>query len=341
MKLGKAVKCLNCKKKILVGEIALSSRDTSTATTTSFSRHPCCAMKQHLIPVIGADGEQGYEDIEDWDSLSTEEAESVKTALMAVVQGKKPAAKRKAAAKKESKPKKAKSSSDEKSSDAPKAKKGKKKKDPNKPKAARSAYIYFTEAKRKELKVTQPEAKTTEIMKMCGELWQKCSEEDRVQYQTLATADKERNLKEMECYTPPSDDDDEEPVKKKKAKKDPNAPKKPTSSYFLFGAAVREQIKKDNPEAAKKVTEISKLIGAAWKIIEPEEKAKYEAQFKVAKDEYAIAFKAYTEKKDAEAAEAKTAETAEKAAMKDEGGNSDSDDDDDDSDDSDSDSDDE
>ena len=48
------------------------------------------------------------------------------------------------------------------------------------------------------------------------------------------------------------DDDDEDlvPMKKKKAKKDPNAPKRAQSAYFLFMNSNRERIKEENPDAA-------------------------------------------------------------------------------------------
>lgn len=49
----------------------------------------------------------------------------------------------------------------------------------------------------------------------------------------------------------------------KKAGKDPNAPKRPLSAFFLFSQDERPEIKKKNPSMS--VGDISKEIGARWK----------------------------------------------------------------------------
>jgi hypothetical protein len=51
----------------------------------------------------------------------------------------------------------------------------------------------------------------------------------------------------MEDYEPPSDDEEE--VTKKKRKKDPNAPKRNMSAYFLFSQEIRPTIREENPQA--------------------------------------------------------------------------------------------
>ncbi|KAJ3266266.1 Iron-sulfur clusters transporter atm1, mitochondrial [Chytriomyces hyalinus] len=61
---------------------------------------------------------------------------------------------------------------------------------------------------------------------------------------------------------------------KKKVKKDPNAPKGPQSSFFLFSSAVRGQVKEEDPSLS--VPDISKKIGAMWKEISADEKKKFE-----------------------------------------------------------------
>lgn len=113
---------------------------------------------------------------------------------------------------------------------------------------------------------------------------------------------------------------------KAKAKKDPNAPKKPTSAYFYFCNAKRERVKSENPDAS--VTDIvrcssrtcgarallsdadqshplflvyeqAKLMGAAWKELSAEKKAKYEAMAKDDKKRYEREMKNYVPPKDA------------------------------------------
>jgi structure-specific recognition protein 1 len=61
---------------------------------------------------------------------------------------------------------------------------------------------------------------------------------------------------------------------KKGKKKDPNAPKKPISSFFYFSGAMRPKIKEENPDLP--VTEIAKKIGEAWKEISAEDKVQYQ-----------------------------------------------------------------
>ncbi len=51
-----------------------------------------------------------------------------------------------------------------------------------------------------------------------------------------------------------------------KAKKDPNAPKKPKTSFFLFCDAQREDVKGSNPEA--KSTQIAQELASRWKALD-------------------------------------------------------------------------
>ena len=102
------------------------------------------------------------------------------------------------------------------------------KKDPNKPKGAKTAFMFFVEAER--VRRPPPAGEKHEFglfTKSCGELWQQMSEDDKIPYQRKSDQDKVRHQREMENYFPESDSDDDEPrKKKKKAKKDPNKPKR-------------------------------------------------------------------------------------------------------------------
>merc|ERR1712037_1094264 len=62
--------------------------------------------------------------------------------------------------------------------------------------------------------------------------------------------------------------------KKQRKKKDPNAPKRPMSAYFLFMNATRPQVRKENPDAS--IGEVAKIMGKMWGEIEPADKAKYD-----------------------------------------------------------------
>eukprot|EP00656_Telonema_subtile_P010703 TRINITY_DN15198_c0_g1_i1.p1 TRINITY_DN15198_c0_g1~~TRINITY_DN15198_c0_g1_i1.p1 ORF type:complete len:319 (-),score=124.28 TRINITY_DN15198_c0_g1_i1:63-1019(-) len=87
--------------------------------------------------------------------------------------------------------------------------------------------------------------------------------------------------------------------KKKKAKKDPNAPKGAKGSYILFGMERRAALVEANPGAS--VTDVAKLIGAAWKEVSDEDKARFTALAAEDKIRYQTEMKAYKEKLEAEA----------------------------------------
>jgi len=87
------------------------------------------------------------------------------------------------------------------------------------------------------------------------------SESERAKYDKLAQADKERYQREMEDYEPPSDE--EEVTSKKRKKKDPNAPKRNMSAYFIYSQEIRSTVREENPEAA--FGEIAKIISRQFK----------------------------------------------------------------------------
>jgi len=82
--------------------------------------------------------------------------------------------------------------------------------------------------------------------------------------------------------------DQEMPQKKKK---DPNAPKQPLSSYFIFSEQERQKIKSENPNIP--LTELGKELGRRWAKIDPSLKAKYQAQAEEARQKYDVDMAAY------------------------------------------------
>ena len=108
-----------------------------------------------------------------------------------------------------------------------------------------------------------------------------------------------------------SDSDDDAPAKKKakkaktapkpakkpakkKAAKDPNAPKRPLSSYMIFAGETRASVVAENPGFS--IGEVGKALGAKWKAFSAEEKAPFEAKARDAKAKYEEAMKAYKAK---------------------------------------------
>jgi|LakMenEpi03Aug12_release.lakeMendotaPanAssembly.Ray.scaffolds.fasta_scaffold279676_2 hypothetical protein len=63
--------------------------------------------------------------------------------------------------------------------------------------------------------------------------------------------------------------------KRVKKEKDPNAPKKEPNNYMNWCNANRAEYKSKNPEA--KPTELTKLMGAAWRELSDDEKAKWKS----------------------------------------------------------------
>ena len=74
----------------------------------------------------------------------------------------------------------------------------------------------------------------------------------------------------------PKAKDDAAPARKTKAKKDPNAPKRPMHAYMWFCKDKRDEVKATLKDPS--ITEISKKLGEAWKLLSDDEKEPYSQQ---------------------------------------------------------------
>jgi len=84
-----------------------------------------------------------------------------------------------------------------------KPKKKKEKKDPNAPKGAKNAYIFFTTGNRGEIKARMPEGTSQqELLTEVGRQWKALAPEEKEKYSKMAAEDKARYAKDMEKYTP-------------------------------------------------------------------------------------------------------------------------------------------
>ena len=97
-----------------------------------------------------------------------------------------------------------------------KKKKKKKKKDLNKPKRNMSAFFFYMNANRVQMKKENADAKFGDIAKTMSAKFKALNETERNKWDKLAADDKTRYLAEMKNYIPPSDcnDHDDEPRKK-------------------------------------------------------------------------------------------------------------------------------
>jgi hypothetical protein len=77
-------------------------------------------------------------------------------------------------------------------------------KDPNRPKRARTAYLYYCNDKRpgimKKMRKKKEKINVGAIQKQLGKIWGTMSDADKAPYAKLSEADKERYKEEMEVY---------------------------------------------------------------------------------------------------------------------------------------------
>jgi len=73
--------------------------------------------------------------------------------------------------------------------------------------------------------------------------------------------------------------------------KDPNAPKKPLSAYFLFSQEERLKVKADFPDYS--IIEVSKELGKRWAVIDPAIKNSYEQRYQESRRQYEQELEAY------------------------------------------------
>eukprot|EP00069_Balaena_mysticetus_P009626 bmy_06467T0 len=163
--------------------------------------------------------------------------------------------------------------------------------DPKKPKGKMSAYAFFVQTCREEHKKKNPEVPVNfaEFSKKCSERWktlpgfkspfasdysschfnyrtaeQTMSGKEKSKFDEMAKADKVRYDREMKDYGP---------AKGGKKKKDPNAPKRPPSGFFLFCSEFRPKIKSTNPGIS--IGDVAKKLGEMWNNLSDSEKQPY------------------------------------------------------------------
>jgi len=165
----------------------------------------------------------------------------------------------------------------------------KKKKDENAPIPSLTAYKYFSNA--------TPQQEGIDMR----QLWKECDPTERQKFMSMAKYDKTRYENELKFFEEEKaalalyygkqkedtamefyeahiaaqtaiDNADATKKGKKSVKKDPEAPKRPTSSYFYFSSEKRDAVKNKNKNAS--VTEISKILGEMWNKLEKGKKGK-------------------------------------------------------------------
>ena len=110
-------------------------------------------------------------------------------------------------------------------------------------------------------------------------------EKEQRKWEKKADADKVRYQDEMKHYIPVDDPTGGGGGKKgKKAKKDPAAPKRNMSAYFLYSIEARPQVKADHPEAS--FGEIARHISERFKNLSEKERKIWDAKAVADKERY-------------------------------------------------------
>jgi len=144
-----------------------------------------------------------------------------------------------------------------------------------------SAYTFFVQTCREEHRKKHPNENVnfTEFSKKCAERWKQMSDKEKKRFAEMADKDKIRYDREMSQYTPPAGEGG-----RKRKKKDPNAPKRPLSAFFLFCADERAAVKAQHPGYS--VGEVARELGEKWNKVTAEVKSKYEGRVQQEKQRY-------------------------------------------------------
>ncbi|KAL1784544.1 high mobility group protein B1 [Sigmodon hispidus] len=161
--------------------------------------------------------------------------------------------------------------------------------DPKKLRGKMSSYAFFVQTCPEEHKKKHPDASVnfSEFSKKCSERWKTMSAKEKGKSEDMAKADKVRYEREMKTYIPPKGET-------KKKFKDPNAPKRPPSAFFLFCSEYRPKIKGEHPGLS--IGDVAKKLGEMWNNTAADDKQPYEKKAAKLKEKYEKDIAAYRAK---------------------------------------------
>ncbi|KAI9527180.1 hypothetical protein NQZ68_032760 [Dissostichus eleginoides] len=154
-------------------------------------------------------------------------------------------------------------------------------KDVNKPKGKTSAYAFFVQTCREEHRKKHPEQSVNfaEFSKKCSERWKGLTANDKKCFEDMAKTDKVRYNREMVDYTPPKGFG-----KRGRKRKDPNAPKRPPSAFFVFCGEYRPSVKQQFPGLS--IGDCAKKLGELWGKQTQSDKLPYEEKAQKLREKY-------------------------------------------------------
>ncbi|XP_006886628.1 PREDICTED: high mobility group protein B4 [Elephantulus edwardii] len=161
---------------------------------------------------------------------------------------------------------------------------------PLRPKVNVSSYIHFLLNYRNKFKEQQPNSfpDFKEFSRKCSEKWRSISKHERAKYEALAKLDKARYQEEMMNYVG---------KRRKRRKRDPQAPRRPPSSFILFCKEHYAQLKRENPGWS--VVEVAKATGKMWSETTDLEKQPYEQKAALLRAKYHEDLEAYRKQRKA------------------------------------------
>lgn len=151
-------------------------------------------------------------------------------------------------------------------------------KDPRAPKRSKSAYIFFAMDCRESVKgEIGPDARVGDIAKLTSQRWKALTDHDRLRWETLSRADRDRYQDEKASYTGPLLLPPTEKMtssnKKVKNERDPAAPKRPLTAFLYFSQQMRPALKEQNPRWG--IAELSQELGRRWREMSDEQRSPY------------------------------------------------------------------
>ena len=179
------------------------------------------------------------------------------------------------------------------------------------PKRALSAYIFFCQDKRDEVKKKNPTLKSSEIMSELGKMWKSLSDKKKKPFEKLADDDKKRYSEEMKSYVPTEEEKAASAAKSKGKKVKGKEAKRSPSAYLLFCGEKRDQVKASNPD--KKMTEITSILGKMWSELSDKKKKPYVEKAEKLKAEFEAAKEKDDKKKEKDAEDEEDTEEEEDA----------------------------
>ena len=138
--------------------------------------------------------------------------------------------------------------------------------DPNRPKRATIAFMFFSNEQRPRVLRSSPQMHLSEVSKVLGAEWRGMDARAKAPYEAKAAADKKRYEREMAAYTPPF------------------KPKRPRPAFMFFSVERRVVLQKQHKQLD--FYEISKLLGAEWRQMGEADRAPYQTKADVDKLRY-------------------------------------------------------